>query len=66
MAPLGKEEDEGEGGGKALPGSLEEATRRFKAEGSVAREIFGDGFVEFYARTREHEVGLYRQAVTDW
>lgn len=70
MAPLGKEEGE-EGGGGArgvqwLPASLEEATRRFKAEGSVAREIFGDEFVEFYARTREHEVGLYRQAVTDW
>ncbi|KAK0650485.1 Type-1 glutamine synthetase 2 [Lasiodiplodia hormozganensis] len=70
MAPLGEEEEEeeegGGGGGRTgLPTSLEEATRRFKAEGSVAREIFGDEFVEFYARTREHEVGLYRQAVTD-
>lgn len=57
---------EEEGEGEALPSTLEEATRAFGARGSVAREVLGDGFVDFFAATREHEVRLSRQAVTDW
>ncbi|OBT75075.1 hypothetical protein VF21_06494 [Pseudogymnoascus sp. 05NY08] len=49
-----------------LPNTLDEATRRFKAPGSVAREIFGDTFVEFYAASSEHELRLWREAITDW
>lgn len=56
----------GRGEGEALPSTLEEATRAFGARGSVAREVLGDGFVDFFAATREHEVRLSRQAVTDW
>lgn len=33
---------------------------------SVAREVFGDDFVEHFAGTREHEIRLWDEAVTDW
>ncbi|KAI8316450.1 hypothetical protein K4K61_005487 [Colletotrichum sp. SAR11_59] len=49
-----------------LPDSLLEATHRFKAPDSLAREILGDDFVDFFAATREHELRLWREAVTDW
>jgi glutamine synthetase len=35
-------------------------------EGSVAREVFGDDFVEHFGGTREHEVKMWNQAVTTW
>jgi glutamine synthetase len=35
-------------------------------EGSVAREVFGDEFVDHFGGTREHEVQLWEDAVTDW
>ncbi|KAH8895340.1 glutamine synthetase/guanido kinase [Thozetella sp. PMI_491] len=49
-----------------LPNSLESAVLRFKANGSIAREILGDDFVDFYTTTREHELRVWREAVTDW
>ncbi|KAF5524987.1 Type-1 glutamine synthetase 2 [Colletotrichum aenigma] len=49
-----------------LPDSLLDATHRFKAPDSLAREIFGDDFVDFFAATREHELRVWREAVTDW
>jgi Glutamine synthetase, catalytic domain len=66
--PLGKGQDVG---GKADPGvrlakSLKEATEKFMRPESVAREVFGDEFVEHYGGTREHEVKLWDEAVTDW
>ncbi|KAH8684582.1 glutamine synthetase-like protein [Tricladium varicosporioides] len=66
--PLGKGQDVG---GKADPGvrlakSLKEATERFARPESIAREVFGDEFVEHYAGTREHEIRLWDEAVTDW
>lgn len=66
--PLGKGQDVG---GKADPGvrlakSLKEATERFMRPESVAREVFGDEFVEHYGGTREHEIRLWDEAVTDW
>ncbi len=68
IPPLGK--GEGVGGsmdkGERLAKSLKEATERFARPGSVAREIFGDEFVEHFAGTREHEVRLWDEAVTDW
>ncbi|EKD14572.1 uncharacterized protein L3040_000095 [Drepanopeziza brunnea f. sp. 'multigermtubi'] len=68
QAPLGKGQDVG---GKADPGvrlakSLKEATERFMRPESVAREVFGDEFVEHYGGTREHEIRLWDEAVTDW
>ncbi|KAF4833895.1 Type-1 glutamine synthetase 2 [Colletotrichum tropicale] len=49
-----------------LPDSLLEATHRFTAPDSLAREILGDDFVDFFAATREHELRVWREAVTDW
>lgn len=49
-----------------LPCSLEAATTRMMRRGSIAREVFGDEFVEHYGSTREHEVYLWNQAVTNW
>jgi len=66
--PLGKGEEVAAGGGGELrlAKSLKEATERFMRAGSVAREVFGDGFVEHFGGTREHEVRLWEEAVTDW
>lgn len=49
-----------------LPCSLEAATARMMRPDSIAREVFGDEFVEHYGGTREHEVHLWNQAVTNW
>jgi len=49
-----------------LPCSLEAATTKMMRQGSIAREIFGDDFVEHYGGTREHEVHVWNQAVTNW
>ncbi|KAK0725970.1 hypothetical protein B0H67DRAFT_479477 [Lasiosphaeris hirsuta] len=66
--PLGKGEDVGGNTdmGIRLAKSLREATDRFTRIGSIAREVFGDDFVEHYGGTREHEVRLWDEAVTDW
>ena len=68
VAPLGAGQ---EMGGDADPGarlarSLKEATATFKRQGSVAREVFGNDFVDHFGGTREHEVRLWDEAVTDW
>lgn len=49
-----------------LPTSLESATAQFKREDSLAREVMGDYFVDHFAGTREHELEVFRRAVTDW
>ena len=49
-----------------LATGLDKATTLFTRDGSVAREVFGDEFVEHYGGTREHEVNLWNQAVTNW
>ena len=68
VPPLGKGEDVGGAAdqGERLAKSLKEATARFVAKESVAREVFGDEFVEHFGGTREHEVKLWDEAVTDW
>jgi len=68
VPPLGKGE---EVGGKADTGerlarNLREATERFMRKDSVAREVFGDDFVEHFGGTRMHEVRVWEEAVTDW
>ena len=66
--PLGKGEDVGgqSDSGERLARSLHAATERFMSKGSVAREVFGDDFVEHFGGTREHEIRLWNEAVTDW
>jgi glutamine synthetase len=49
-----------------LPNTLEEALKRFSDKGSVAREILDPEFVDFFTATREHELRVWREAVTDW
>lgn len=48
-----------------LPRTLEEATERFE-KSPIARELFGDAFVEHFAATRHWEWRRFARAVTDW
>lgn len=68
VPPLGKGEDVGgeSDAGERLAKSLKEANARFMAKNSVAREVFGDDFVDHFGGTREHEIRLWDEAVTDW
>jgi glutamine synthetase len=50
---------------KPLPGTLGEAARAFAAS-SVARELFGEPFVDHFAATRDWEDRQARKSVTDW
>jgi glutamine synthetase len=50
---------------EAPPLSLPEALERFRSS-SLAREWFGDEFVEQYVAFRQWEVDKHRLAVTDW
>lgn len=52
--------------GQRLAKSLKEATDRFMRKESVAREVFGDEFVDHFGGTRQHEIRLWDEAVTDW
>jgi glutamine synthetase len=66
--PLGKGEEVGGSTdqGERLAKSLKEANDRFMRKDSIAREVFGDEFVDHYGGTREHEIRLWDEAVTDW
>lgn len=48
-----------------LPANLYEATSRMK-NSPLARELFGDGFVDHFTGTREWEWREYGKSVTDW
>jgi glutamine synthetase len=50
---------------KPLPRSLDEATEIFQRS-TVARELFGDKFVDHYAATRRWEWRESQKAITDW
>jgi glutamine synthetase len=49
----------------ALPRTLWDAAQRLK-KSKVAREWFGDAFVEHFAATREWEEREFRKHITDW
>ena len=68
IPPLGKGQDVGGAADKGvrLAKSLKEATTTMMREGSVAREVFGDEFVDHFGGTWEHESRLWDEAVTDW
>lgn len=51
--------------GYELPTTLWDAAQRLKAS-DAARDVFGDGFVEHFAATREWEEREFRKAITDW
>jgi glutamine synthetase len=48
-----------------LPRTLTQAAERLK-NSKVARDLFGDAFVDHYAYTREWEDQQQRRAITDW
>ena len=48
-----------------LPSTLWEAAQRLK-QSTVARELFGDEFVDHYAASREWEEREYHKHITDW
>jgi len=66
--PVGQLTAEDKKSGKVLmlPQSLEAATERMMRPSSVAREVLGDDFVEHFGGTRQHEVRLWAEAVTNW
>lgn len=68
IPPLGKGEEVGGEAdqGVRLAKSLKEATETFMRKESVAREVFGDEFVDHFGGTRQHEIRLWDEAVTDW
>lgn len=49
-----------------LSTSLESATKVMMRSDSIAREILGNDFVEHFGGTREHEVKLWNETVTNW
>jgi glutamine synthetase len=49
----------------ALPRTLWDAAQRLKAS-KMARDWFGDDFVDHFAATREWEEREYRRHITDW
>jgi glutamine synthetase len=68
LPPLAADQDVGGAGdqGQRLAKSLRDATAQFMRKDSVAREVFGDEFVDHFGGTRENEVRLFDEAVTDW
>jgi glutamine synthetase len=48
-----------------LPGNLHEATQMMK-KSEIAKELFGEKFVEHFVQTREWEWRQHLKAVTDW
>jgi glutamine synthetase len=48
-----------------LPRNLDEATRAMK-QSDIARELFGEAFVDHFVRTREWEWRQFARVVTDW
>jgi glutamine synthetase len=48
-----------------LPRTLAEATARL-ADSTIAREIFGEGFVDHFVRTRQWEWSQFQESVPNW
>ncbi|KAI2632858.1 hypothetical protein GGS21DRAFT_521633 [Xylaria nigripes] len=68
IPPLGKGQMVGSANDKGarLAKNLKEATDRFMSKDSIAREVFGDDFVDHFGGSRTHEIRLWDEAVTDW
>lgn len=49
----------------ALPQSLGQAATRLQ-QSTIARDFFGDTFIDDYVATRHHEQQLANQQITDW
>lgn len=64
-APAVLGDNQGSDGIDRLPRSLDRATAVFQAS-EVARDLFGDAFVNHFAETRDWEYRKFQDAVTDW
>jgi len=64
--PVSEQQVQGTANVKSLATSLEAATEIMMRPGSVARDVFGDDFVEHFGGTRLHEVRVWNEAVTNW
>lgn len=49
-----------------LPRTLQQATDRFIAKNSIARQVLGNEFVDHFAATRYEEIKVWNNAVTNW
>ncbi|KAI8621291.1 hypothetical protein BC830DRAFT_1095034 [Chytriomyces sp. MP71] len=56
----------GRSGERRLARDLREATEEMAQEGSVARRVLGNAFVDHYVGTRRHEWRIWERAVTNW
>ncbi|KAL9044871.1 MAG: hypothetical protein Q9214_002023 [Letrouitia sp. 1 TL-2023] len=67
VPPLNKGDDVGGDSDKGirLAKSLKEANAWMMRKESVAREVFGDQFIDHFGGTRDHEIRLWDEAVTD-
>ena len=65
QAVEGSAYEDPEAGANPLPTSLYDAAVALR-KSRMARESFGDAFVDHYAATREWEDREFRKAVTDW
>ncbi|KAJ1916218.1 hypothetical protein IWQ60_008179 [Tieghemiomyces parasiticus] len=52
--------------GTPLSSNLLDAVRDLRAPNSIARQVLGDEFVDYFIQTRLHEWNLYARTVTDW
>lgn len=50
---------------KLLPRNLWEATQAMKGS-SIAKELFGETFVDHFAATREWEWRQFQKSITNW
>jgi glutamine synthetase len=62
---VGNDYENNSGAQQNLPSTLADAARKFR-ESRVARELFGDTFVDHYSTTREWEASEFQRHVTDW
>ncbi|KAH8658036.1 hypothetical protein BX600DRAFT_514559 [Xylariales sp. PMI_506] len=66
IPPQSARDEAVDGPPERLANTLQAAVDKFAAPGSVARELFGSEFVDFFTASRNHELRLWREAVTDW
>lgn len=65
LEPAAPSEDPYQCDAPPLPRSLAEAVMAVKSS-AFFRDVFGDGFIDYYARMKECEIARFEQEVSDW
>jgi glutamine synthetase len=65
LVPGEPSEEAYKGGGEMLPKSLMQAVELLKAD-SFYKEAFGEPFVDYITRIKQHEINRFLETVTDW